>query len=771
MMTTNQPDHTPPQFKTTETFPQERIDAICSLNPTQLFKALYGSLEEARRANADRLKISVEQCKYSKTECMEYLKSIIYNCKLVQANGYKYSVDYRYAVNTPTYGRKYTRNFGIQRLERKLRGFLTGDLYTDLDMKNAHPCILRNLIKLHCPTHRTPLLDSYCSARDCFLREYGVNKTDMLIALNKVKGKKDDPELIKNFINELNPVREFFWNKHPELQATAKKGWNVKSSLLNKLMCIEENRLLEKAINHLGIINPVRMFDGFMPPNSELPPNAIETLNALTLEEGIIWDVKEPESFTFPEDVTIKPKPPKKCNIDVGAILASDPRSYESVKNKFEKTRFVCLTPCCYVTEQVKNGERVIERVNKTDFFNKNEPLTYIYTDLETGEEFVRPFMTAWFKDPNRREYDCIDFIPPPSTCPDTTFNLYTGLAYENIAVEPDDDIQVILDHLRFLSGEEETDKIYNYQLCWFAHMLQKPGVMPRTAILWNSIQGMGKNIFSDGFGNLIIGTKSFISTEDADQFVGKWRNVSDKFFGVYNEASSRDTHGLDGKIKALITEPVLSWEAKGKDCIMVNNFIRMLFLTNKDNGVKIESGGQERRFQVIQITGKRPNQEYFDAIVEFWKSPARVLGFANYLLKVDLSKWDSMNDRVETEFCKAMKSINIPTRDKWLAHFLENDLAKEMLGYRWKPAELYKLYCKFMKEMTWKPETSTMFGRKLKEARWKGIIEPVFSGKSCRYYKINKVALKRKLIEENIIDEEMLGSESDDDDYDVELE
>ena len=741
----------------TEYFPKTQIDMMCSISPDALYNALYKSTADAKNAACDLNKSTMSNKAYTKKDSLVYLGFVIDSCKMIQKNNYKWNARYNFSKNCPTFGRKYVERFGIQKLERNIRGFLTQELYVDVDKKNAHPCILKHLIKTHCPLILTPILDSYCTDRENFLKTTSLTKVDFLKHLNMVKcNTKTTPDILIKFVAELLPVKNYFWENYPSLQTNS--GWNAKSSLLNKLMCKEESILLERAISHLDIKNPVRMFDGFMILKSELPEDTIDKLNLLTKPECIVWDVKEPVSFSFPE-IKILPKPKPVCLLDAAAIRADDPSSYENVKKRFEKNRFVVTDPLCYVTEKIENGEIVLYRSGKTEFNNKTE--NWYFTLFDEDGMQSKLFMNKWFLDPHRRTYDRIDFLPPPMTCPSNIYNLYTGMAYQNISVEPDNNIDVFLNHLRVLSGDDQQEEVYNYQLNYHAHMLQFPGVMPGTALLWNSQQGAGKNIWTNGWRESVIGKKSTISTEDAEEFVGKWRNISNKFFGVYNEASSRDTYGLDNKIKALITEPFLSWEAKGKDTITVNNFIRMFFLTNKDNGVKIEPG--DRRFQVVQISTVIKEKSYFDAIGAAWNNPAKVLGLANYLLQLDISNWDPQRDRVVTDFYKAMMSKYIPSRELWLATFLREIDEIDDPFYRWKPIELYNSYCKFMENKNksskaeWTPDTRAMFGRQLKNPQWEGAIKGTYSNKSCRYYTINRENLVKNLIEKNIITEEEL--------------
>lgn len=436
-----------------------------------------------------------------------------------------------------------------------------------------------------------------------------------------------------------------------------------------------------------------------------------------------------------------------------------NPLSFKNLRFDFEQNKFVVKHPLQYVTElKTDTGEIKLDRCCRTGFSNKYENIWIEEIDEDGDKLTPIPFMKCWLSCPQRRTYEKLDFIPRPLVCPKDTYNLYTGMQYEKITVAPDNNIEVFLDHLRVLSGDDQTELVYKYQLNYLAHMLQKPGELPKTAILWNSPPGAGKNLFIDGIGKHIIGTKYTLSTENAERFVGKWRDTNNKFLGVYNEASSKDTFGLDGKIKALITEPTLDWEEKNEKAVQMNSFIRMFFLTNKDNGVRIDPG--DRRFQVIEIT-KVHDREYFERLGAAFENPAKVLGFANYLLNVDISTWQSQDNRVMTDYYTAMKSINIPYRERWVATLLNTDEIDDPT-YRWKPLELYKSYTSYMNNLNFTSETNTMFGRKLKHPKWAECITPIYSGKCCRYYIINKERLEETLITHNIITTEDLHSDED---------
>ena len=94
---------------------------------------------------------------------------------------------YSYTEKTPldVGGRLYCGN-SIQGLSTKIRGFLLNGITTDIDMKNAHPVILKYICSLH--NLECPNLTYYIENRDTILIEFGDDgKTNFLKAVNDDK--------------------------------------------------------------------------------------------------------------------------------------------------------------------------------------------------------------------------------------------------------------------------------------------------------------------------------------------------------------------------------------------------------------------------------------------------------------------------------------------------------------------------------------------------------------------------------------------------------
>jgi hypothetical protein len=80
--------------------------------------------------------------------------------------------------------------------------------------------------------------------------------------------------------------------------------------------------------------------------------------------------------------------------------------------------------------------------------------------------------------------------------------NTFNGLRAERL--HGDGDFSRILHHIDILTGHEGTDYLLNY----LAHMVQRPGELPRVALVFQSEQGVGKNVFFENFANKVLGNE-----------------------------------------------------------------------------------------------------------------------------------------------------------------------------------------------------------------------------------------------------------------------
>jgi hypothetical protein len=114
--------------------------------------------------------------------------------RLKEHDGYAHKVDF--ALNPhERRGRLYPKRgaSSVQGLKRDVRKALTHDSYTDIDMVNAHPCILSQLFKRH--NLECPRLDEYIANREehhkmsSFIL-FGMSIDIFNITINRVRGNR-----------------------------------------------------------------------------------------------------------------------------------------------------------------------------------------------------------------------------------------------------------------------------------------------------------------------------------------------------------------------------------------------------------------------------------------------------------------------------------------------------------------------------------------------------------------------------------------------------
>jgi hypothetical protein len=420
----------------------------------------------------------------------------------------------------------------------------------------------------------------------------------------------------------------------------------------------------------------------------------------------------------------------------------------------FELFHCKIMTPSLYIRKGT----------NDYDLYKK-QTLQDNYSNLEEHE-----FINNWLQNPSMRTYEYVGYMPTPLECPDNMFNLWKGLECDSwikhSAVDMDM-IEVFLKHLWLLVGKN--NKCLEYVLNYLAHIVQFPGVLPRTALVFKSVQGTGKNVFFEGFCNSILGKRYLLSTCKMDMITGRFPMINQKLMVIMDECSGKDSFLNSEIIKGQITAETLPFERKGIDAIDVLNTGRMIFLTN--NGmVKIEQ--TDRRFNVYECSDDMANNKtYFDTLVSALKNQKKMEMFASFLKKRDLSKVDFIKDRVITSIYKEMKTATIPAEIKFIIHSFNNGwnvCDKENLTLMdgtgidadmFKTKTFYDLYKTWCVSIKYTPNTEMAFSKKFVAS----ICEKIRRGDG-KYIQINMDKL-RKFIVINSPEEDF-----DDDDIDEEF-
>jgi hypothetical protein len=236
-----------------------------------------------------------------------------------------------------------------------------------------------------------------------------------------------------------------------------------------------------------------------------------------------------------------------------------------------------------------------------------------------------------WLRHERRRQYDAITFAPARDL--ENVYNLWRGFACE---ARPGD-CSLYLDHVRdnVCRGNEDH---YRYLMGWFATAVQKPAQPGRVAIVLRGTRGTGKSFFARTFGSLW--GRHFMQVADPKFLVGSFnQHLRDCVVLFGDEAFYAGDRKHESVLKTLITEELLTVEAKYADAETAANYVHLIMASNED--WVVPAGFRERRFLVLDVGDEHAkDNQYFAAIQNQMDGGGRE-ALLHLLLSWDLSEFD----------------------------------------------------------------------------------------------------------------------------------
>jgi len=596
---------------------------------------------------------------------------------------------YAYSLTTllEAGGRLYCGN-SIQGLQSKFRGFLMTHT-TDIDMKNAHPVILKYICSLH--NIQCPNLEYYIANRETILSEFedrDEGKTAFLQAVNDNKpNRKITNKCFKNFEKEMRDLQQLITSipEYQDIKSSVpehkKSNWD--GSAINRILCMYENKILQScisAINQKNIEICVLMFDGLMVygyfyGNNELL-NYIETfVNEQFPNLNMKWDYKEHNTeIQIPEGFIIKPEP-----MTFEEIAEQKSLSAKRIE-KFEETHL----------KIINKGVYLIEFPDKLIIKTKKQ-LTDSYEHLQVlfiSDGCFSPFISFWTtNNPSIRSKDDMDVYPDETLCPSNIYNLWKPFAGKLLLNEQPEftrntyAIQFFRNHILTLCDNDVA--IAEYFEKWIAQMLQFPAVKSNCPVLISN-QGAGKGTLLTLLKKLIGGHKYFESTNPGRDVWGQFNNfMSDSYLVNLNELSKKDTTDSMGFIKGLITDSELSINIKGVSSYKIQSYHHWIITTNNKDPIPTEK--DERRFWIVRSSDKLcGNKEYFNECYALLNDPDVIRTMFEYFMGLPDIENFNLIKIPKTEFQENIQNANVSIYEQWLENFTRNNFEKdevELLG------------------------------------------------------------------------------------------
>ncbi len=244
-----------------------------------------------------------------------------------------------------------------------------------------------------------------------------------------------------------------------------------------------------------------------------------------------------------------------------------------------------------------KNNQKEIEYHHHRDFERLYSHINCIIT-MEDGGEYLKPYTKVWLGSQRKRAaLNGTEFDPKkdPLSINNEVFNIYQGFG-----IKPEHsqerDISPWLELVTVICNNDKT-KI-DYLINWFAHAIQKPEEKPGVAIVMRSGQGYGKGSLMKPFAS-IFGAHYMHSTNSKDISSNFNAVLENKLMVFFDEAFAGTNQATD-ILKGLITESKLRIERKGFDTYFIDNYIRIVMASNRENIIRFEK--DERRYLYIDV-------------------------------------------------------------------------------------------------------------------------------------------------------------------------
>ena len=755
---------------------------------------------------------------YQETVDLNLLKQLI-NCnlltreerrmlkryKLLMDESGKFTVSYEQKLEN--IGRFFAlHGLSLQSFSKKIRHTLVHKSHIDIDIVNCHPVILLQYCKkqnIKCKylteyvknrdTILTNMMDAYHTQRkiikELFISIMYLGKVDTYLYRHKLKCDPNaDVSFIHLFQKEMNDISKVIIERNPTLYKTMidnpKPNKDPASRTMSYLLAIVENNIIQHACDFLTKKDfkvETLCFDGVLVLKKDVPKNLLENMSSYCKkntkydvqfdfkEMNEIIDIHTQQPYTMKDDYM---DIPHLCDIKHTKDLKY--MQIPKIENPTKEQQEVIKDTISY-NEKL---EKLSEFDNKMDYFedyhakvmNPSSILTLggstfrmsSYKDYSNNYRNVKVAGTAsftkmWEECADNRTYENIDFLPYPLECPKHTFNTFTGLeGVKKLSNGANTDW--FRNHLFILCGKDEAGT--EYMMDYLAHMVQKPGDLPRVACVFRSVEGAGKNCFFESFGKEVLGKQYILQTADPEDVIGRFNLNQNKLMVIMDEAQGKDTFASSEKIKNLITAIDLKWESKGVNCVTLKNLGRYIFFSNNDTPVKI--GNTDRRFIMFECSDDvANNHEYFSKLVSNFKEQSREI--YNMLMERDISKWNPIADRVKTSVYEEVQSATIPPLAKFLEHMnfknnesleYDGDNMTEFTGERF-----FHLYTSYLKENGYGFTISNQkFGREIN--KYEGIEKKrtrIGSKYTINYEILVKYLVKMSYIEDEFDDYEVI--------------
>ncbi len=363
----------------------------------------------------------------------------------------------------------------------------------------------------------------------------------------------------------------------------------------------------------------------------------------------------------------------------------------------------------------------------------------------EHGVPKTKTAADVWLRHPGRRQYlGGVVFDPTNNHEPDE-LNLWHGFSVEPKRGKWDK----LQDHVKIILCNKD-QVAYDYLIGWMARMVQLPAEQGEVAIVMRGGEGSGKGTLARVIMRLF--GQHAMTVSNHKHLIGNFNaHLRDCVFLFPDECFYAGDKQHAGVLKAIITEPTVTMEAKHFNAVLIKNTLHVMMTSN--NTWVIPAALDARRFLMLNVSNAKANNiPYFAAIwsqMEVGGYEAMLYDLMNY----DLSKFD-VRSVPQTVGLNDQKKLSLEVIDSWWMDVLSRGYLRSSVA-QWSESyatgDLYADYLEYAeKRMERHPIHRNAMGeymRKMKSKSQQRV--PVGLSGYAPGYHVGKLLLARKAFEE----------------------
>ncbi len=354
----------------------------------------------------------------------------------------------------------------------------------------------------------------------------------------------------------------------------------------------------------------------------------------------------------------------------------ADEEEYLAMKEEFEKDHFF-----------VKSINVIcLERENRPLMYFPNKNLDCVFAEYHI--EGKKTFISKWIQDKDKRAYLEIVNKIDVSKLVEGEYNLYKGLLGSKAKGENPRGLERFLELCMLLGSMDENKR--DYVLNWFALLIQKPHIIPRTCLVVMGKQGAGKETVVDYIGNKIVGCNMYANMKSGEDLYGNYSQALEgTVLHKLEEATSLDNKKNADKLKGFITRTKDKINPKGIRPYDLDVYPHFVMTTNNPSPVKIEDN--DRRFVMLYMNGSKIGDiPFWNETHSLLEQEGTVASIFKYLMERDISSFNTSAIPISVLKEALKEAEKCPVRD-----FVEKNVFEEKGS-----VDLYKQYCEWLRSL-----------------------------------------------------------------------